>query len=81
MQGQTLTVVAGSWSKAPASTTYAWERCNANGRVCTPIAGATATSYAITSADVGHALVAVATVHAGSATATAFSAASAAVKA
>ncbi len=81
VQGQTLTVVAGSWSKAPASTTYAWERCNANGRLCTPIAGATATSYAITSADVGHAIVAVATVHAGSATATAFSTASAAAKA
>ena len=64
------------------STTYAWMRCNANGRVCTAIAGATADTYALTSADVGHtALVAVVTVKAGSATASAFSAATAAVAA
>ena len=80
IQGQTLTVAAGSWSTTPASTTYAWQRCNANGRVCSPIAGATASSYAVTAADVGHALLVVVTAHAGAATASAFSTASAAAK-
>jgi large repetitive protein len=79
-QGQTLTVAAGSWSSTPSSTTYAWARCNANGRVCTLIAGSTAASYTVTAADVGHALVAVVTAHLGSATATAFSTASAPAK-
>jgi hypothetical protein len=72
-QGQTLTADAGAWTAAPASTTYQWERCNANGRLCAPIAGATSASYALTSADSGHQLVALVTVHAGSATASALS--------
>jgi len=80
VQGQTLTVVAGTWSSTPAATAYTWERCNANGRICTTIAGATSASYAVTAADVGHALVALVTVHAGSSTAAALSSASAAVK-
>ena len=79
--GQTLSIVAGSWSATVKSTTYAWMRCNANGRVCTAIAGATADTYALTSADVGHTVLVVVTVKAGSATASAFSAATAAVAA
>jgi hypothetical protein len=72
-QGQTLTVDAGTWSAAPASTTVQWERCNANGRICVAISGATSTSYAAVPADSGHALVAVVTAHVGATTASAFS--------
>ncbi|HEY2074128.1 MAG TPA: hypothetical protein VGG88_11190 [Gaiellaceae bacterium] len=72
-QGQTFTVDAGAWTTTPASTTVQWERCNANGRMCTAIAGATSTSYTATSADSGHALVALVTAHVGATTASAFS--------
>jgi len=74
VQGQTLTVGAGAWTATPASTTYQWERCNANGRICVVIAGATSASYTSTSADSGHELAALVTAHAGSATAAALSA-------
>lgn len=74
VQGQTLTVDAGTWTATPSFTAYQWERCNANGRICTAVAGATSVSYTVTSADAGHELVALVTVHAGSATAAALSA-------
>ena len=49
----------GTWSgSAPAAFTYAWLRCNANGRLCVPIAGATAASYTLTADDSGHTIVA-----------------------
>jgi len=80
VQGQTLTADAGTWSSKPAATAYTWERCNANERICTAIAGATSASYAVTAADVGHALAVLVTVHAGPAAAAALSAASAVVK-
>ena len=56
-QGKTLQVSEGSWSRKPDALIYAWQRCNSNGRLCVPIAGATAATYAVTSADAGHALV------------------------
>ena len=55
-EGQTLQVSAGSWSPTPAAVGYQWQRCNPNGRLCTPIPGATASTYAVTAADTGHAL-------------------------
>ena len=73
VQGQTLTVDAGTWTAKPASTAVQWERCNANGRICVAVAGATSASFTATSADAGHELVALVTAHAGSATAAAFS--------
>ena len=75
-QGQTLTAGAGTFSPSSASVTYAWERCNANGRICAPIAGATASTYTPVADDVGHALVAVATATGGGKTQSAFSVAS-----
>jgi hypothetical protein len=75
LQGKTLTVDAGTWSAATTSTTYQWQRCNANGRTCTAIAGAAAASYTATPADSGHMLLAVVTAHAGGVTAAALSAA------
>ena len=74
IQGQTLTADAGAWTATPASTTYQWERCNANGRICAVIPAATSASYTSTSADSGHVLVALVTAHAGSATSSALSA-------
>jgi hypothetical protein len=57
----TLQVSNGSWSQTPTAFAYQWLRCNANGRLCTPIDGATAAAYTATSADSGHALVATVT--------------------
>jgi hypothetical protein len=53
-QGQTLAVRHGRWSHAPTSYTYRWERCNAKGKRCRRIAGAAASRYRLTHADVGH---------------------------
>ena len=58
-QGQTLQVSEGSWNRKPASVTYAWQRCNPNGRLCVPIAGATAATYAVAAGDAGYTLAAV----------------------
>jgi hypothetical protein len=58
IEGKALQVTAGAWSPAPSTVTYTWQRCNANGRLCTAIAGATAAAYTVVAADVGHALVA-----------------------
>jgi hypothetical protein len=33
---------------------FQWQRCNANGRLCEPIAGATRAAYTLSAADVGH---------------------------
>jgi hypothetical protein len=60
-RGQTLVVSPGAWSPAAASISYAWQRCNPNGRVCLPIEGATASVYVVTSLDSGHALTALVT--------------------
>jgi GH25 family lysozyme M1 (1,4-beta-N-acetylmuramidase) len=51
--GQTLTGSVGTWSGGPSSFAYAWQRCDGAGAACTPIAGATATTYVLTPADLG----------------------------
>jgi hypothetical protein len=56
IEGQRLTETHGGWSQGPTSYAYQWLRCNSAGRVCAPIAGATAQAYTVTRADVGHAL-------------------------
>jgi hypothetical protein len=54
--GSTLRVVA-TWTGDPAPTaTYRWGRCPATGTTCTAIPGATATTYAVTAADLGYRL-------------------------
>jgi hypothetical protein len=64
--GQKLTVDNGTWKLAPTGYTYAWLRCNANGRLCTTIAAAAAAStYTLTAADAGKAIVASVTAAAG----------------
>lgn len=59
--GSPVHVEAASWTTAPAALTYAWQRCNANGRLCVPIAGAMTDTYSLTADDVGHVLVAAVT--------------------
>jgi subtilisin family serine protease len=51
--GQTLSASTGSWTGSPTSYAYQWERCDSGGTSCSDVAGATAASYALTSADVG----------------------------
>jgi hypothetical protein len=54
--GETLTATTGTWGTAPTSVAYAWQRCSDTGSACAAIdgaSGATATTYVLTSADVG----------------------------
>jgi hypothetical protein len=50
--GKTLTAGPGGWTNNP-SFAYQWLRCDANGSACAAIAAATASTYAVTAADVG----------------------------
>src|ERR1700733_791611 len=59
--GQTLTTSNGSWSGSPTSYAYQWQDCNGSGGGCVSISGASSSSYALTSADVGHTIRAVVT--------------------
>jgi fibronectin-binding autotransporter adhesin len=52
--GSTLSATTGDWSGSPTSFAYQWRRCDAAGAGCADIAGATASSYALVAADVGH---------------------------
>jgi hypothetical protein len=71
--GLTVQVTDGAWNRKPTTVAYAWQRCNANGRLCTAISGATANTYIVTSADAGHALVALVTGTSGATTVSALS--------
>ncbi len=56
-QGHPLTANPGNWSvPGPATYTYQWQRCDAQGANCVDIAGATDDTYTPTAADVGHTL-------------------------
>lgn len=53
--GKTLTAANGTWSGTePITFTYKWRRCPAVGPGCFDIAGATAQTYVLVSADQGH---------------------------
>ena len=56
-----LKVVTGTWAGTPTGFRYAWLRCNANGRLCTAIAGAATDAYTPVAADEGHTIVAAVT--------------------
>ncbi len=58
-EGQLLTATTGIWTGSPTSYSYQWQDCNSAGASCASIAGATAPSYALASADVGHRVVVV----------------------
>jgi hypothetical protein len=53
LQGQTLTATSGTWTAADTTFTYQWQRCDGAGANCVAVAGATASTYAVTPADVG----------------------------
>jgi len=56
-EGSTLTAAPGTWSGSPAPTfTYQWQRCDATGGACVDLAGASATTDAAITADVGNTL-------------------------
>ena len=59
VQGETMTEAHGTWTNEPSSYSYQWERCSANGSECAAIGGATAQTYVLAPADVGHKLVVV----------------------
>jgi virginiamycin B lyase len=52
------TTTTGTWINSPTSYTYQWERCNAEGKECANISGATSSKYTPVEADVSHTLVA-----------------------
>ncbi len=58
--GTTLTAQPGTWSTPSEAGnigySYQWEACNPEGNDCQPIAGASASSYTLTAADLGHTL-------------------------
>ncbi|HYI73668.1 MAG TPA: hypothetical protein VEW90_00250 [Gaiellaceae bacterium] len=49
----TLTASTGTWSGAPTTFTYQWQRCDAAGANCADVVGATAATYLVTTAEVG----------------------------
>ena len=51
--GQTLSTTNGSWLDSPTSYSYQWQDCDSLGVTCTNIAGATGSTYTLTSSDVG----------------------------
>lgn len=59
VSGKPLTVSTGTWSSTPTAYSFAWQLCNANGRICSPLAGARSASYTVTATDRGHRLLAV----------------------
>jgi hypothetical protein len=52
--GDKVTATAGSWSGAPVSYSYQWERCNEYGESCSSISGATSSTYTLTESDATH---------------------------
>ena len=52
--GKTLSTTDGSWAHAPNGFAYQWQRCAASGTGCTAVSGATAATYLLTAADLGH---------------------------
>jgi hypothetical protein len=56
-EGKTLTESNGAWLPSNSTRGYQWESCDASGGNCSAIARATAQTYKLTSADVGHTMV------------------------
>src|SRR4051812_13244584 len=68
--GQTLTASNGTFSgDQPITFTYQWQRCDTNGGACVAIAGATAQTYTLQTADLGHTIRVVVTARNASGTA------------
>jgi Big-like domain-containing protein len=52
-QGKTLTASSGAWSNKPTSFAYSWQDCDSSGSACSPISGATSSTYILQASDVG----------------------------
>jgi subtilisin family serine protease len=59
--GAALTASTGTWGGSPTAYAYQWQRCDSSGGNCAGLAGATASSYLVQTADVDSTLVAVVT--------------------
>src|SRR6476661_707998 len=59
--GQELRVSSGTWSPAPGSYGYQWQRCSSTGTDCLNVVGATSSVYGVRSADVDRRLRALVT--------------------
>jgi hypothetical protein len=59
--GNDLHASRGAWTGSSIAYSYQWEDCDSQGKNCTPIDGATSSSYALTSADLEHRLQVVVT--------------------
>jgi hypothetical protein len=61
--GDQLTTTNGTWNGVPSTFTftYAWDRCDQDGMNCGAIGGASASTYTLVQADVGHVIEAVVT--------------------
>jgi len=54
-EGQTLTASAGAWTgTTPLNRSYQWRRCDSAGANCLDITAASATTYSVAAADIGH---------------------------
>jgi Bacterial Ig-like domain (group 3) len=60
-QGATLSVSNGTWSNNPTAFAYVWQDCDSSGSTCSPITGATSSSYIVQASDVGSKVLAVVT--------------------
>jgi hypothetical protein len=54
--GQTLTVTPGTWTNTDVARGYQWQRCDATGANCVAIAGATTSTYVVSTDDAGETL-------------------------
>src|SRR5262249_51105736 len=54
--GQELTATHGRWTNSPTSFNFHWLRCDANGSGCSPIIGATGSTYGVRTIDAGNTL-------------------------
>jgi hypothetical protein len=51
--GSVLTAATGTWTGSP-TFAYQWLQCNSSGLFCSPISGATSSTYTTVAGDVGH---------------------------
>ena len=52
-EGEVLSASTGTWSGAPTSYAYAWQRCDESGSSCAPLSGGDESAYPLDADDVG----------------------------
>src|SRR5262245_13693759 len=71
--GEELTATTGTWTGGASSFTFQWQRCDSAGGTCVDVTNATARSYGVRTADVGHRMRVAVTAKNASSTATTMS--------